>query len=305
MKLDGSLDYLASDEAQESIRQDPYWPKWNSPWWHMTLLWELGEAARIPERAVDGIVEALNMHYLHLFPIRETEMPPDKDPYRHVACHCALGTMYRVLAARGVDVDGRIPHLRPWFLRYQLTDGGLNCDEAVYTKDKPHSSIVSTLPPLEAILFDTDRSRTPEEDAFLDRGAAYLLKRKLFRSVSGGGKIIDESWLEPCFPRFYHYDVLRGLRFVTAWADKREKPLPRESVKEAIDAVESALGRADAGINRKPWREEGTLYPDGIGNWIKKKRAEPFELLEGIRAAAPLRREWAEVKKQLRSCAAI
>ncbi|PCI36406.1 MAG: hypothetical protein COB53_09690 [Elusimicrobia bacterium] len=304
MILDGTLNYLASEEAVESIKRDPYWPKWDSPWWHMTLLWELGEAARIPERIVDAMVDALNTHYLDLFPLRETEMPPDKDPYRHVACHCALGTMYRVLAGRGVDVDGRIPHLRPWFLRYQLADGGLNCDEAVYTKQSPHSSIVSTLPPLEAVLFDTDRPLTDAENAFLDRGADYLLKRKLFRSLSGGGKIIDEAWLEPCFPRFYHYDVLRGLRFVTAWADRRDKPLPRDSVQEAVDAVETALARADAGMRRKPWAEEKSLYFDGAGSWEMKNKAEPFELLEGLRAGAPLRREWSSVKTLLRACAA-
>jgi hypothetical protein len=36
-----SSDYLQSDEALESIEKDPYWPKWNSPWWHMLLLHEI------------------------------------------------------------------------------------------------------------------------------------------------------------------------------------------------------------------------------------------------------------------------
>ena len=111
--------------------------------------------------------------------------------------------MYRVLAACGVEVDREVPRLRPWCLEYQLPDGGLNCDEAVYTKEVPHSSVVSTLPPLEAVLFDSPNALTEEEAGFVDRGAAYLLERRLFRSVSKAGAVIDSDWLDPCFPRFY------------------------------------------------------------------------------------------------------
>jgi hypothetical protein len=39
--------------------------------------------------------------------------------------------------------------MRPWLRQYQLPDGGLNCDEAACVKSLK-SSMVSTLPPLEA-----------------------------------------------------------------------------------------------------------------------------------------------------------
>src|SRR6185369_16599912 len=122
--------------------------------------------------------------------------------------HCQLGCVFQVLVACGVDVDARLPWIRPWFLRYQLPDGGLNCDEEAYTKATPRSSIVSTLPPLEAILLGTKRAFTPGEEKFLDRGARYLLDRRLWRSVSKGGAVIDESWRRVAFPRFYFYDLL-------------------------------------------------------------------------------------------------
>src|SRR5262245_9620145 len=55
-----SVAYLGSDAAQRSIELDSYWPKWNSPWWHMLLLHELGEASRIPTRASAAMVAAIN-----------------------------------------------------------------------------------------------------------------------------------------------------------------------------------------------------------------------------------------------------
>jgi hypothetical protein len=297
--LQKSIAYLNSDDAEASIRRDPYWPKWNTPWWHMTLLWELGLAERIPERAVTTMIDALNNHFLDTFPLVEADIPDGADPYRHIACHCALGTMYRVLAACGVAVDVAAPHLRPWFLRYQLPDGGLNCDEEVYTKRAPHSSMVSTLPPLEAILFDSEQPLTDEDIAFVDRGAAYLLNRRLFRSVSKNGAVIDSDWLEPCFPRFYEYDVLRGLRFLAGWAARRGQPLPAEAIAEASDAVEAALARDDAGRRRRPWSSSKTMAVDENGVWAWGEPSSRFDLLEETDGQELLREEWATVKSSL------
>ena len=40
-----SIAYLASPDALASLEADTYWPKWDSPWWHMVLLRERGQAA--------------------------------------------------------------------------------------------------------------------------------------------------------------------------------------------------------------------------------------------------------------------
>ncbi len=40
--------YLTSEEALQSIGRDPYWPKWDSPWWHMSLLNEMDLTGEIP-----------------------------------------------------------------------------------------------------------------------------------------------------------------------------------------------------------------------------------------------------------------
>src|SRR5579862_4586696 len=86
-----TIDYLASDEALRSLEADPYWPKWDSPWWRMVLLHELGIAAAIPARPVEALVRSLVANWLPFFPLTLAEIPAGKDPVRSVACHCALG----------------------------------------------------------------------------------------------------------------------------------------------------------------------------------------------------------------------
>ncbi|MBI3297569.1 MAG: hypothetical protein HYZ75_05365 [Elusimicrobia bacterium] len=291
--------YLASPEARAAITRDPYWPKWDSPWWRMTLLWELGEAARIPSAIAGALTEAVDRHYLRVFPFSEGELPPGKSLQRDVACHCALGTVWQVLAACGIDVDARLPWVRPWFLRYRLLDGGWNCDEAAYLKPTPRSSVVSTVPVLEALL--GLRSRTAEEEAALDAGASYLLERRLFRSLSKGGAVIDPVWLRLTFPRFYEYDVLRGLAFVSAWSRLRGREAPdMAEATAAIRAHETPEGLASA---RRAWEGVKTLRPAADATW-ERGDAAPFALLAEVGrpgvAEPALTRSWAALRGSLR-----
>jgi hypothetical protein len=257
----------------------------------MMLLFEMGLASRIPRRCIDTLVEKMKSDCLQFFPFRIEDLPPGTNSYRDIPCHCQLGTLYCLLSGYGIPVDEELPWIRPWFLQYQLPDGGLNCDEAVYSRDKPHSSIVSTLPPLEALLSVSILS--PDEERFLDNGAEYLLKRRLFRSISKGGIVIDESWTRLCFPRFYQYDLLRGLRFLVQWAERRGRRIPEEAVAEAVGLIRPVPGRRIVDEETKTRRgpDWNTVYP-----------ASTFELLDrASREAAWLQNEWRETLLQLGS----
>jgi hypothetical protein len=308
LSLDETLAFLGSAAALASLDEDPYWPKWDGPWWRMMLLYEMGLAARIPRACVERLVARMKVHYLTFFPLRIEELPPGKDMLRNVSCHCQLGTGYRLLSACGVDVDAELPWIRPWFLKYQLPDGGLNCDEAAYTRPEPHSSIVSTLPPLEAVL--SCAALSPEEERFLDRGAEYLLARRLFRSartgeVIGGGPAspapsdvrrpkkgaIGERWTRLSFPRFYQYDLLRGLTFLAGWAERRGRTLP-------ADAIAEAVARVVPEPRRRVFDDETRTLrgPD----WGARQPATTFPLLERASAEdAWLRNEWRETALRL------
>jgi len=148
-----SIAYLGSDEARRSLALDPYWPKWHSPWWHMLLLEELGEARAIPSSTVAALIASMDSQ-LHFFPVRPEELPgADPELEIFIFCHCALGNIARLLTACGVELERSLPWVRPWFRRYQMADGGLNCDGSAYlaTGECP-SSMVATIAPLEALL---------------------------------------------------------------------------------------------------------------------------------------------------------
>lgn len=304
-----SVVYLSSSEAIKSIESDAYWPKWASPWWQMLTLHEMGLTSTIPKVSIDKIVHALSTTYLTFFPFKEDDVPSGFDPLMHVPCHCQLGTMDQLLTTYGVNVDERLPWLRPWYLKYQIGDGGLNCDEAAYLKASPKSSVVSTLPPLEAVLqsravaqsrFESN-AFSNEEKEFLDNGARYLIQKRLFRKSSG--EPMDKEWLQLCFPRFYHYDVLRGLSFLLKWSRTLERPLPSNVVEETVAKIDSEFPDGRIAVQRAAWAGANSRYFDAQSNSWTKAPATSYPLLETVSEIGThsphLSKTWHESKQNL------
>jgi hypothetical protein len=225
----------------------------------------------------------MDTHYLRLFPIREEELPPGCDPHRDILCHCAAGTMMQVLYASGVDLDVRLPWLRPWLRQYQLPDGGLNCDEGAYVTSFK-SSMVSTLPPLEAALRCTRGTLSADDVRFLDKGAAYLIAHRLVRRAHGDGGVIDPAWQEPCFPRFYHYDLLRGLSFLAEWAETLGRTIPDQAISEALSRFRRERAKF-GGIRigrRAAATASRTLVQSAEGRWVIVDESRTFPLLDEV-----------------------
>lgn len=300
--LQSSKNYLGSDEALKSIERDPYWPKWNSPWWHMSLMNELGIAKEIPEVTVQKMVDVLKKHYLPNFPITEAEIPLGTDVVRQVACLCAVGNMYQILFNADVDVDRELPWMRSWFLRYQLPDGGLNCDETAYTKPVPKSSIVTTVACMEAVLFCRNRDLTENEKNFLNRGANYLLKHRLFRKASTG-EVIDIDWLEIRFPRFYEYDFLRGFYFLTKWHEESGFDIPTDLFEEIKKLVLGQMSSEGIRLKRYNLFDKRSYNPTIEDKWTWGVASE-FELMKAVSfegaACEPMTIKWNEIEKILK-----
>lgn len=308
-ELRESVCYLNSDEAIKSLEADAYWPKWDSPWWHMLLLHEMGETKLIPEAVVKAHVTTLAKMPVKIFPIHPGEMPADVDPYRGSPCHCQLGNVYQVLAAWGVDVDRELPWIRPWFLRYQMEDGGLNCDSDAYlAKDEIPSSMVGTIAAFEAILLYTPRSWTAEERTFLDKGANFLIERKLMLGSTTKHNASEResaaNWLKACFPRFYLYDVLRGLNSLSIWAEKTDRTIPAESVRDVVAYLSKRFPDGSVQNERHSYEGVGTILPAPSGEWIRRQPATFFPLLARVSAVGEvspfLSRQWAEARERLR-----
>ena len=302
-----SVAYLSSDAALASIAVDPYWPKWHSPWWHMLLLHELGEARQIPRRTADAMVAGVD-RLLHIFPLHPTEAP-GADLQRDIACHCALGCMAGVLASAGIDVNRALPWIEPWFVRYQMVDGGLSCDETAYrvTGECP-SSMVGTIASLEAMLLGSPASWSPSRRAFVDRVAQFLVGRLLTQGSATAHNAEERataaSWTALAFPRFYFYDVLRGLTALVRWAELTGHPLPRAAVAAVVDGLEAKAAPDGAlRVERHAHGGRTSIAPTADRSPSPRMPATSFPLLEiasSLGAASPaLTAQWSAARAGL------
>lgn len=277
-----SLIYLGSQAAIDSLAADAYWPKWHSPWWHISLLFEMGLTDWIPDGILDKVIEQMNVQYLRFFPQREEDLPAGVNPNTQIACHCQLGNIYQILKTKGIDVDARLPWIRPWFLIYQLPDGGLNCDEGAYLHSHK-SSVVSSLPVFEALLLCADTgSLTAEETVFLDQAVQYLVRHCLVYRTNGD--LMDPDFLTLQFPRFYHYDILRGLAFLNRWRDHYPGSSPLgdsvdQIIREAVQVIQTKLNNDLLLIERCELNETTTLALGEGGNWRTGQPVSFFPLL--------------------------
>jgi hypothetical protein len=278
-----SVVYLGSDAALFSIEQDPYWPKWHSPWWHMLLLHELGEARQIPARACTAIIAAMD-RLLHIFPLHPGEAP-GIDRHRDISCHCALGTMSSVLAACGIDVDRALPWVKPWFLRYQMADGGLNCDDSAYlqTGECP-SSMVATVPSLEAMLLGPVCSS--EQRMFVDRAARCLIDRALIHGSqtvhNAEERVAAVDWRSLAFPRFYFYDALRGLAALVRWAEATGQTIPHSAIASVVEALVARAPDGVLRVERHAYAGCTTILPTADRSPSPRAPASMFPLLEAV-----------------------
>ena len=305
-----SIQYLSSNKAIESITLDFYWPKWNSPWWHMLLLHEMRETNKIPKVIIQKMIESIQKLPVKTFPIHAHEFPPGIDIQREIACHCALGSIYQILSVWGTKVDLELPWIRAWFLQFQMSDGGFNCDSDAYLQEKEcPSSMVGTISPFESILLNTDRPWTQDEIKFLDNGAQFLMKRKLMLGSdtkhNEEEKLDEEKWLKPCFPRFYLYDVLRGLHALLKWSELRMQPLPIDSFSDVVIHLSNIFPDGVIRNLRHSYEGVGTILPAHPDKTIRRHPATFFPLLEKtsmIGAESPfLTRQWSEIKLNLMS----
>lgn len=301
-----SVQYLASDAAAASLAEEVYWPKWDSPWWHMLLLWEIGEARRIPERAVSQMIAGLAAFPLKTFPITREELG-DANPHRDVMCHCGLGSILQVLQACGVDAWAAVPWAEPWFPRYQMADGGLSCDDVAYTvTGECPSSMVGTVAPFEAMMLGGPVAWSAARRTFLANGAAFLMRRALVNGSETAHNAAErtsaQTWGDPCWPRFYFYDVLRGLTALARWAELARASIPEAAIRAACTALVDRFPDGVVHVARQPFAACNTLVAGEDHAWSSRQPASRFPLLDAVSAigaSAHLTEEWTRTRRTL------
>ncbi len=286
-ELQECITHLSSPKALAQFRANHYWPKWDGPWWQMLLLHEMGQTKLIPKVAIEQLIATLNKLPLKIFPLTADEVPEGVDFFRDIPCHCQLGAVYQVLSEWGIDVDQELPWIRPWFLKYQMADGGLNCDDTAYqVKDECPSSMVGTIAAFEAILMYTNRAWTNEEKLFLDKAANFLIARKLrlgsATKFNSGERESAKDWVKLCFPRFYFYDILRGLNALSIWAEKTKQALPQEATSEVIDLISKKFSEGSLRVERQAFKGTTSINQDADGKWIGGQPAGHFLLFDKV-----------------------
>jgi hypothetical protein len=141
--------------------------------------------------------------------------------------------------------------------------------------------MVATIAPFEAMLARPPTS--PSDTAPLDRAAAFLIERQLMNGSpsrhSAEERDAAPRWLLPCFPRFYFYDILRGLTALVRWAESRARPLPLDAVSGVISHLVTAFPDGVVHLQRRAYAGTPTMALVD-GTWVRGRPASTFPLLD-------------------------
>jgi hypothetical protein len=159
--------------------------------------------------------------------------------------------------------------------------------------------MVATIAPFEAML-----ARRPGD--FLDRAAAFLILRRLTNGSPSRHNAEEREaaprWLLPCFPRFYFYDVLRGLAALVRWSELRRRALPLAAVSGAASHLAAAFPDGVVHLRRRAFAGTPTMALAG-GAWVRGQPASMFPLLDATsavdRPCPVLTRQWTAARRGL------
>lgn len=245
---------IESEKALLMIERDVYWPKWDSPWWYILLLDETGKLPEVPVSAFKELLTCADRQYLKIFPTKETDVDGPVNGYTEVMCFCFFGCLMKIASKLEFDVFAHVPWAKEWVNRYQLPDGGYNCDESAYTSTGK-SSLVSTVVMLEGMIEYTRYTR--ENDLYaanMQKAVSYLLKHQVFMSTAGN-VIPDTNWDKVIFPRFYEFDFTRGLEAILDFLLLTGKKVRGPAIEKAVNLLNQKIA-AKLDHSEKQWLGE-------------------------------------------------
>ena len=115
--------------------------------------------------------------------------------------------------------------------------------------------------------------------------------------------MINDSWTKLCFPRFYEYDVLRGLYFLLSWATATKNLLPAEAMAETVSLIDQEFPDGHVLIQRSIWNSTSTRFLNPQSKTWSKSLAQGFPLLESVSVVGNrspyLTALWTDVKLKL------
>jgi hypothetical protein len=188
------------DESGGFAGRHPY-AKWIGAHWRLVALVELGipaaeaRAVRAAETVLDWLTgqgHARNVPVIAGLARR---------------CGSQEGNALAVASRLGMAADERVELLARGLIEWQWPDGGWNCDR----REEAHrSSFHETLPPVWGLHEWANATGDRAAANAARRGAELFLEHRLYRSLTTG-ETINEDWLTPHWPPYWHYDVLQAM----------------------------------------------------------------------------------------------
>ncbi|MGM0599969.1 MAG: hypothetical protein ACQETH_09160 [Candidatus Rifleibacteriota bacterium] len=257
-ELEEIKDILADEQAAMMIERDVYWPKWDSPYWFFFLLEETDRLEDIPIDIFKEMLMCADRQFLNYFPTCQEEVPEGLNPDVEIMCFCMLGSLMRLCSKLDFDVFAWLPWAKDWISRYQLPDGGYNCDANAYI-ESGKSSIVSTVVLLEGMLAYGKHIGSYEEfSKNVEKAVSYLLKHHIYMS-SNAEEIKEMEWDKIIFPRFYEFDFSRGLEVVLDFVLQTGKKVRKANTLKAIDLFKKKYEQGVNGSEKKWLNGEKTV----------------------------------------------
>lgn len=249
---------IESDRALLMIERDVYWPKWDSPWWYMLLLEETSRLSEVPVPVFKELLTCADRQYLKIFPVKEEEVKGPINGHTEIMCFCFFGSLMKLAAKLEFDVFAHMPWAKDWVSRYQLPDGGYNCDESAYT-NSGKGSILSTTIMLEGMVEYARFSKQPDMFAAnMQKAVSYLMKHQIYLSTTAQ-EIDGVDWDKIVFPRFYEYDFTRGLEVVFDFLLLTGKRVRGTAIEKAVALLNSKISSKIAHSEKQWLGEEKTI----------------------------------------------
>jgi hypothetical protein len=188
--------------------------KWQGLHWVLASLADLGypegDSSLVPIR--DRILD----FWLQPSYFREFEASTSAEAYRgrgvprmrgrYRRCASQQGNALYFLTTLGL-ADERADLLAERLLHWQWPDGGWNCDRR---PEADTSSFMETMLPMIGLAAHGRRGRAAAAQAAKTASEVFL-GRRLFRRVSDG-RVIHPDFIALHYPRYWHYDILGGLK---------------------------------------------------------------------------------------------
>lgn len=184
------------------------------------------------------------------------------------ACASMDGNALAMCCALGLAEDSRAASIVDALVSWQWPDGGWNCDRRPGAR---RSSFHETLPAAKGLYSYYEATGDPRAAQAAGRAVELLLSRHLFRSIRTG-EVIDQAWLVPCYPPYWHYDILYALLVLARMGLAND---PRAA--EALDHLEGQrLPDGRWSVRRCWWNPDSRAVPPDAVDW---GRSGPHEML--------------------------